>query len=238
MGDYRALMIRLDFMGKSHDSAVADSADTIFGVRAASLAVRIDDVPLVESVSFEIPSGTAVAVTGANGAGKTTLLRVLAGLMVPTAGSAHVGELPVDERSPAFRRIVAGHIGHTSFARDLTLDEQLTMVGVSWGADVPHARERTAALLDDFGLTRLRTRFAHELSSGQTQMFSLALAIARPFDVLLLDEPEQRLDKERRSQVAGILRGLVAEGTTLIFASHNAKLIDAVSDRTVALTRS
>lgn len=225
-------------MGKSHYTVVVASADESFGVRVDSLAVRIDDVPLLESVSFDIPSGTAVAITGANGAGKTTLLRVLAGLMVPTAGSVHVGELPVDERSPAFRRMVAGHIGHTSFARDLTLDEQLTMVGVSWGATVTSSSERATALLDDFGLTRLRTRFAHELSSGQTQMFSLALAIARPFDVLLLDEPEQRLDKERRTQVARILRGLVAEGTTLLFASHNAKLIDAVSDSTVALTRS
>ncbi|WP_141630083.1 ABC transporter ATP-binding protein [Salinibacterium sp. PAMC 21357] len=225
-------------MGKSHNAAVAASAGTAFGVRVDSLAVQIDDVPLLESVSFDILSGTAAAITGANGAGKTTLLRVLAGLMPPTAGSAHVGDLPVDERSPAFRRMVAGHIGHTSFARDLTLDEQLTMVGVSWGAEVPTARERATALLDDFGLTRLRTRFAHELSSGQAQMFSLALAIARPFDVLMLDEPEQRLDKERRTQVARILRGLVAEGTTLLFASHNAKLIDAVSDRTVALTRS
>ncbi|QYH37227.1 ABC transporter ATP-binding protein [Salinibacterium sp. M195] len=217
---------------------MADSADTNFGVRVASLAVHIDDVRLLESVSFDIPTGTAVAITGDNGAGKTTLLRVLAGLMAPTAGSAHVGGLPVDERSPAFRRMVTGHLGHTSFARDLTLDEQLTMVGVSWGSTVTSASERATALLNDFGLTHLRTRFAHELSSGQTQMFSLALAIARPFDVLLLDEPEQRLDKERRSQVARILRSLVAEGTTLLFASHNAKLIDAVSDRTVALTRS
>ncbi|MBH0099497.1 ATP-binding cassette domain-containing protein [Salinibacterium sp. NSLL150] len=225
-------------MGKSQDTAVVAGADGSFGIRVDSLAVRIDDVPLLESVSFDISPGTAAAIIGANGAGKTTLLRVLAGLIAPTTGSAHVGELPADERSPAFRRMVAGHIGHTSFARDLTLDEQLTMVGVSWGAEVPVARERAAVLLDDFGLTRLRTRFAHELSSGQTQMFSLALAIARPFDVLLLDEPEQRLDKERRSQVARILRGLVAEGTTLLFASHNAKLIDAVSGSTVALTRS
>jgi len=225
-------------MGKSHDTAVVAAADENFGVRVDSLAVYIDDVPLLQPVSFEIPAGTAAAITGANGAGKTTLLRVLAGLIAPTSGSAHVGDLPVDERSPAFRRIVAGHIGHLSFARDLTLDEQLTMVGVSWGAEVTPARERAAALLDDFGLTRLRMRFAHELSSGQTQMFSLALAIARPLDVLLLDEPEQRLDKERRTQVARILRGLVANGTTLLFASHNAKLIDAVSDCTVALKRS
>ncbi|MGJ8721616.1 MAG: ABC transporter ATP-binding protein [Salinibacterium amurskyense] len=225
-------------MGNSQDTDAALEVERSSAVRVHSLAVSVDDVPLLEPVSFDIPAGTAVAITGANGAGKTTLLRVLAGLVPPTAGSAHVGERPVDERSPAFRRMVAGHIGHTTFARDLTLDEQLTMVGVSWGSAITTASERSAALLDDFGLTRLRTRFAHELSSGQTQMFSLALAIARPFDVLLFDEPEQRLDKERRSQVAGILRGLVAQGTTLLFASHNAKLIDAVSDRTVALTRS
>ncbi|MEV8254812.1 ABC transporter ATP-binding protein [Rhodoglobus sp. NPDC076762] len=225
-------------MGNSHDTDAALDVERSSAVRVESLAVSIDGVALLEPVSFDIPAGTAVAITGANGAGKTTLLRVLAGLVPPTAGSAHIGERPVDERSPAFRRMVAGHIGHTSFARDLTLDEQLTMVGVSWGSAVTSSSERATALLDDFGLSHLRTRFAHELSSGQTQMFSLALAIARPFDVLLLDEPEQRLDTERRSQIAGIVRGLVDDGTTLLFASHNAKLIDAVSDRTVSLMRS
>lgn len=225
-------------MGKSHHGTDAVASGSAVAVEVDSLAVQVDSVSLLEPLSFALDAGTAAAITGANGAGKTTLLRAVAGLIVPTSGSVRVGGLPADERSPAFRRLIAGHIGLASFARDLTLEEQLTMVAVSWGSEVDAARSAAEALLDKFGLLRLRTRFSHELSSGQTQMFSLALALARPFEVLLLDEPEQRLDKERRAQVAEILRAVVNDGKTLVFASHNTTLVDAVSDRAVAVTRS
>jgi ABC-2 type transport system ATP-binding protein len=206
-------------------------------VEVESVGVGVGGELLLHPVSFTLDAGQGLAITGTNGSGKTTLLRVLAGLVEPNSGSARVGGLNVNERNARFRRTVAGLIGYPPIARDLTLEEQLTLVAVSWGASMPTARVRAATLLAEFDISRLRQRFAHELSSGQSQLFSLALTLARPFDVLLLDEPEQRLDVDRLELVSGLLRKLVDDGKTLVFASHNRFMIEALSDRVISLDR-
>ena len=76
--------------------------------------------------------------------------------------------------------------------------------------------------LGAFDVAHLARRFPHELSSGQAQAFALCLTLARPADVLLLDEPEQRLDEERIALLDEQLRQRVDGGTTLVVATHRA----------------
>jgi ABC-2 type transport system ATP-binding protein len=204
-------------------------------VEVERVSVVVDGIPLLRPVDLAVGAGEAVAVTGPNGAGKTTLLRVLAGLSRPTTGSARVQGRPVDERDPAFRRAVSGSIGHPPVARDLTLAEHLAVIAATWGADAEAARQRAAAHLDRWRLTSLARRFPHELSSGQSQLAALAMATVRPHDVLLLDEPEQRLDPERLQLVIRILREELDDGRTVVLATHSPVLRDAVARRTVAL---
>ncbi len=205
-------------------------------VLADRVEVVLDGGVLLAPVSFSLGAGASLAVRGANGSGKTTLLRVLAGLARPTGGSVSVAGARVDERRSGFRAVVAALVGVPPLARDLTLREHLVLVGVSWGAGVAAAEARADALLDRLALTRLARRFPHELSSGQVQLFTLALTLARPFQVLLLDEPEQRLDADRLALVGGVLRALVDAGTTLVLASHSGVLVDAVADEVLELT--
>jgi ABC-2 type transport system ATP-binding protein len=204
-------------------------------VEVERVSVVVDGIPLLRPVDLAVGAGEAVAVTGPNGAGKTTLLRVLAGLSRPTTGSARVQGRPVDERDPAFRRAVSGSIGHPPVARDLTLAEHLAVIAATWGADAEAARDRATAHLDRWRLTSLARRFPHELSSGQSQLAALAMATVRPHDVLLLDEPEQRLDPERLQLVIRILREELDDGRTVVLATHSPVLRDAVARRTVAL---
>ncbi len=205
-------------------------------VVAESLGVTAHDGTLLLPTTFSLEKGQCLAVTGANGSGKTTLLRVLAGVKRPSSGRASVAGLEVNERDRRFRRAVAGQIGSAPIARDLTLEEHLSLVGVSWGSSTASARNRARTLLDECEIGRLSERFPHELSSGQSQLFSFALTLARPFDVLLLDEPEQRLDRERLALITRKLRALIDGGTTVIIASHNASLIDAVATKRLALS--
>lgn len=195
----------------------------------------MDDVGLLAPISFSLAAGEALAVTGSNGSGKTTLLRLLAGLARPTAGAARIHGAPVDERSPAFRRVVSGSIGRPPVARDLTLEEHLALVAASWGSSVEEARERAAAELERWQLTSLRRRFPHELSSGQSQLFALALAVVRPYEVLVLDEPEQRLDPDRLGVVIEVLLQEIAAGRTVVFATHSVVLREAVASRIIRL---
>lgn len=200
-------------------------------IEASNLRLAIDDVALLQPTSIRLAAGEALAVTGSNGSGKTTLLRILAGLARPTSGAARIHGAPVDERSPAFRRVVSGSIGRPPVARDLTLEEHLALVAASWGSSVDQARERAAAELERWQLTALRRRFPHELSSGQSQLFALALAVVRPYEVLVLDEPEQRLDPDRLGIVIEVLREEIAAGRTVVFATHSVVLREAIASR-------
>jgi ABC-type multidrug transport system ATPase subunit len=204
-------------------------------IKASNLRLAIDDVALLSATSFTLAAGEALAVTGSNGSGKTTLLRILAGLARPTSGAARIHGAPIDERSPAFRRVVSGSIGRPPVARDLTLEEHLALVAASWGSSVEEARERAAAELERWQLTALRRRFPHELSSGQSQLFALALAVVRPYEVLVLDEPEQRLDPDRLGIVIDVLREEIAAGRTVVFATHSVVLREAIASQILRL---
>lgn len=199
------------------------------------VSVTFEGTTLLAPVSFGVDAGQALAVTGANGTGKTTLLRVLAGLTRPSGGAVAVDGVGPDERRREFRALVAALIGVPPLARNLTVREHLVLVAASWGFSVADAEERADQLLVDFGIAALSLRFPHELSSGQTQLFSLALTLSRRFQVLLLDEPEQRLDTERQQLVGRALRGLVNAGRTLVLSSHSPALVEHVADRIVHL---
>lgn len=205
-------------------------------VSVSQVSVALGSETLLAPVSFDLEAGQALALVGPNGSGKTTLLRVLAGLTPPSGGVITVGAEPPSERSSRFRGQVAAVLGVPPMARNLTLREHLTLVGSSWGYTVEDANDRAEAVLEDFGIIRLQSRFPHELSSGQSQLFSLALTLSRPFEMLILDEPEQRLDPDRLTLVGHLLRRLTDRGATLVMASHSNTLVEHVTDRVVEIT--
>ncbi len=204
-------------------------------VVARDVAVRIDEHQLLAPVTFELGRGRALAVTGPNGSGKTTLLRVLAGVQPPSGGAVSVLGATPDERSPSFRGDVAALLGPPPLARNLTLLEYLALVGTSWGLELGHAVARARDLLAELRISALEDRFAHELSSGQGQLYSLALVLTRPCAVLLLDEPEQRLDPERLELVTRALERRKDDGVTLVVASHSPALVGRIADERLEL---
>ncbi|MEP7763482.1 ABC transporter ATP-binding protein [Sanguibacter sp. 25GB23B1] len=242
MGPGRVAPWRRNRSGSPADDQAADRATdappspgTGPLVAARGVGVRIDDADLLLPVTFDLHAGHALAVRGPNGSGKTTLLRVVAGLAEPTSGTVLVGGRPPDDRDRHFRARLAALVGPPPLARNLTLHEHLALVGASWGTTTSDATEHGHALLTGLGIDRLARRFPHELSSGQAQLFALALTLARPADILLLDEPEQRLDAERLEVVADLLRGTVDAGTALLVASHSPTFVERVADATIVL---
>lgn len=218
--------------------------DDVFrsGRSAPPPLIRLDDVgvtaagsTLLAPTSLHIEPGRIVALRGENGSGKTTLLRTLAGTIRPTTGTVTVGGRPVEERDPGFRRRVAALIGLPPLAPDLTAVDHIALVSSTWERDPGAVEAATTAVLDDFGLHAVTSRFPHELSSGQTQLLALALVFVRPFDVLLLDEPEQRLDPDRVDLLARAMRARCATGATIIAATHSEGLARATAHVTVTL---
>lgn len=193
-------------------------------LRTSNLSKTYGDRPALLPLDLEIPSGQRVAVVGHNGSGKTTLLRMLAGLLDPSSGSAHIGDHPAGS-APA--RAALSWLSDTpTFYDDLSLREHLDYIvrlhGVadaSAHADELLARLQLQARSDDIPTT---------FSRGLRQKAAIALALIRPFRVLLVDEPFVGLDETGKRSLLELLDDAAASGCTLLVATHELSFVDRV----------
>lgn len=175
-----------------------------------------------------------VALLGANGSGKSTLLRIASGRDLPTSGTVRLGGSPLTEEDVRIRTqigVVADTVGHYP---DLTIAEHLHLVAVAHGAG-DDADELVEQALADCRLADHTDALPGSLSSGQTQAMMLAAVLVRPRRLLILDEPEQRLDPAARDWLAGVLQAEKKSGTALLIATHHTDLAAAVADRVLVL---
>ncbi|MEI2827773.1 MAG: ABC transporter ATP-binding protein [Dermatophilaceae bacterium] len=211
--------------------ADATPADTVGGVlKGHGLTKQVNGAWLLRPTDIEVSRGECVVLRGPNGSGKTTLLRILAGMMTPSEGTVTINGRPVDERDRATRDAVAALVGAPTAYRDLTLGDHLVLIDATWGRDPQTCADRVLEQLDALEISHLATRFPHELSSGQQQLFHLALVLIRPARVLLLDEPEQRLDTHKRNLLTELLTARAESGTALVVACHDPDMTEALGD--------
>ncbi|MGW9158318.1 ABC transporter ATP-binding protein [Microbacterium sp. NPDC055665] len=204
-------------------------------IEVDEVTVSAGEVTLLRPVTMTATRGEAVVIRGRNGTGKSTLLRVLAGTQKPSSGMVRIAGEAVAPRDRAFRRRVATMIGLPPMAPDLTVSDHVLLVATTWLDDPDAATALARRVLAELDLTAFGQRFPHELSSGQIQLFGIALVLARPFDVLILDEPEQRLDPEHVESVIRALRARRDEGAAVIAATHSPLLADGLADRALWL---
>jgi len=202
-------------------------------LQAAAVGMRIDEAVLLMPTDVELGAAECVILRGPNGSGKTTLLRILAGTMPPSEGEATLDGSPVDERDELTRTAIAALIGAPATYRDLTLVDHLVLIESTWGRVGQGADDRAGQILGLLEIDHLAERFPHELSSGQQQLFHLAMVLVRPSSILLLDEPEQRLDTDKRALLTRILLERKAAGTSLLIACHDPAVTEALADTIV-----
>jgi heme ABC exporter ATP-binding subunit CcmA len=189
---------------------------------------------VIEDLTFTLAAGRAIALVGPNGAGKTTVLKCIVGSAEPKAGKILLDGLPIDERAEVVRRDVASLLDDLDFFPDLSAAEHLDLLARAHGN--PEPEDLVDTLLDDVGLLAAADQLPGSLSSGQRRRLALATALVRPRKLLVLDEPEQRLDTAGVAWLAERLKQEKKAGTSILFASHDTTLVDAVADQTVALT--
>jgi ABC-type multidrug transport system ATPase subunit len=195
-------------------------------LRTEELDVGYRDRVLLRGLRLAVDAGDVLAVTGPNGAGKSTLLRCLAGLLRPLAGRVLVEGAPADERSPAFRRTVASLLENAAWYPNLTAGEHLELVRLA-NRPVPPGWFPADELATRLGVTRFASVLPGRLSTGQRQRLALALVLARPSRLLLLDEPERHLDEAGRTALGGLLREYARRAGAVVLASHDPVLIAA-----------
>ena len=187
-------------------------------VEIDGLFVSYGSTPVLVDVALTVPAGAGVCVVGENGIGKSTLLRCVASLQAPDDGEIRVfGGSPGS--TPDFWRAVVTTVEPPTWYPGLTTREHAELVCRAHGQDPDDSGIDEA--LDRFGLGGHLDAIPASLSSGQKQRLTLALTLLRPSSLLILDEPEQRLDRDGRLLVADLLTEYLKTGGSVLMASHD-----------------
>ncbi|MEU8516758.1 ABC transporter ATP-binding protein [Kitasatospora sp. NPDC048722] len=234
--------------------ALAAASPTAYGAGAAIVCDRLVrifsaegiEVQALQGLELTIAQGDLVALVGASGSGKSTLLTILAGLDVPTAGTATVAgcdllEMPARERL-RYRREVVGFIWQQTArnllpfltaAENIALPMQLR--GRRGGGSSRKQAGRVAELMEALEIGDLAHRRPDELSGGQQQRVAIAVAMANNPPVLLADEPTGELDSETGAVIFEAFRTVNRElGATVVIVTHDPMVAGEVR-RTVAI---
>ena len=203
-------------------------------LKVAGLSKSFGPVTIVDNFNLEVREGEAIALTGRNGAGKSTILRCLIGAIRPDSGRVELEGTRLSETDPQIRRDVATVIDDLDFFPDLSVVEHLDLLARAHGIPDPDAA--VDEVLHEVQLVPQSGQLPGTLSSGQRRRLALATAFVRPRKLLILDEPEQRLDVEGIAWLAARLKAERERGLAIVMASHEPHLVETVATRTVRLT--
>ncbi|RKQ33392.1 ABC transporter ATP-binding protein [Kocuria tytonis] len=192
--------------------------------------------PVVEGLTCAVSAGEALVLVGPNGAGKSTVLRTLAGQQPALQGTVELCGQPMRENSPFYREHVSSLFDEDAFFPGLAVRDHLELVARGHGLDNPG--DVVEGALERFGLLPRADSSPYRLSSGQRRRVLLAAALLRPSSLLILDEPEQRLDHSFRKLLTGVLQQARGQGTALVVASHDHDFTRAVASSVLTIEES
>jgi ABC-2 type transport system ATP-binding protein len=196
-------------------------------IEVRGLTKRFGQVLAVDQLSFGVERGTVTGFLGSNGAGKTTTLRMLLGLVRPDAGTATINGRPYRDLEEPLHQVGAV-LEASSFHPGRTARNHLRVQAMAGQADP----SRIEDVLDLVELTGAAGRRIGGFSLGMRQRLGLATALLTDPELLILDEPANGLDPEGVRWLRDLLRGLAAEGATVLVSSHLlaevAQTVDAV----------
>jgi ABC-2 type transport system ATP-binding protein len=184
----------------------------------------------VDGLSLELRRGETVALLGPNGAGKSTSLDMLLALRKPTGGSIRMFG------SDPYHAVKTGQVGAMlqsgGLMPEVTVRELVTLIAGLHPRPVP-----VETTLRRAGIAEVADQRVDKLSGGQTQRVRFALAIAGECDLIVLDEPTTAMDVETRQRFWASMKEEVAEGRTLLFATHYLEEADQAADRVLVINR-
>jgi len=184
-------------------------------------------------LTFSVERGEATALVGRNGAGKSTLLRCVVGAESLDSGQVEIGGIPLDESSATVRSAMATLLDDVDYFPDISVVEHLRLL--AWLHRAANPDETVDDVTAQLGLTAVCDQLPPTLSSGQRHRLGLAACFVRPRELLVLDEPEQRLDADGRRWLGERLTAEKSQGGAVLFASHDADLVRAVADHIIEI---
>jgi len=195
-------------------------ATSEYAIEATRLVKRFGKTTALDGVDLVARPGRVLGVLGPNGAGKTTAVRILATLLRPDGGRASVCGYDVLRDAHQVRQLIGLTGQYAAVDEGLSGTNNLIMIGRLLGMPRPDARARAAELLARFDLTDAAARPAKTYSGGMRRRLDLAASLVGRPRVLYLDEPTTGLDPRSRTDVWGMVRGLVADGVTVLLTTQ------------------
>ena len=197
-------------------------------LKTNALSKTYKNFKALNGLTMSVPKGAIYGFVGKNGAGKTTLIRLICGLQEPTSGDYSLyGKKNTEKTILKSRRRMGAVVETPSIYMDLTavdnLKEQYRILGLPSYDDIPN-------LLKLVGLENTGNKKAKNFSLGMRQRLGFAQALMEDPSLLILDEPLNGLDKHGVVHIRNVIKGLRAEGKTVILASHNQVDIDELCD--------
>ena len=195
------------------------------------------DLRAVDGLDLVVQPGEIFGLLGPNGAGKTTTAGMLTTRVIPTSGQAFVGGIDVVAH-PALAKQILGIVSQqNTLDRQLTVWENLYFHGRLFGIPARESRRTATELLELFQLEKWSGASVYALSGGMAQRLMVARAIFHRPAVLFLDEPTAGLDPQSRLALWDTLRGLNAEGQTILLTTHYMEEADQLCGRVAIMDR-
>lgn len=189
----------------------------------------------IDGIDLAVPRGSLFGLLGPNGAGKSTLINILAGLVRKSAGTAEIWGYDIERETRAARAsigVVPQELNiDPFFTPRALLDLQAGLYGV------PKSQRRTDAILEAVGLSDKAEAYARSLSGGMRRRLMVAKALVHRPPVLVLDEPTAGVDIDLRQQLWSYVRGLNAEGVTVLLTTHYLEEAESLCDRIAIIAK-
>jgi ABC-2 type transport system ATP-binding protein len=202
-------------------------------VELSRVSKRFGDFTAVDDLSFTLAKGSILGFLGPNGAGKTTTLRMMLGIIPPDAGTISVLGRAIGE--------VRSRIGYLPEERGLykrmRADAAIAYIATLKGMKRAAALARARALLDGFGLGAFARVRIEGLSKGMAQKVQMLAAIAHDPEFVILDEPFSGLDPVNQTELEAFIRGLAADGKTILFSTHTMQHAERLCDKLLVLAK-
>ncbi len=203
------------------------------GLEVVSIAKSYDKRAVLTDISLSVAKGEVLGLLGPNGAGKTTCFYSIMGLVRPDSGRILLDGVDIT-RLPMYRRAILG-LGYlpqeTSIFRGLTVEQNIATVLELVEPDRATRAAELEVLLEEFGLTKLRSSAAMALSGGERRRCEIARALAAHPSIILLDEPFAGIDPLSINDIRHLVIDLKRRGIGVLITDHNVRETLDIVDR-------
>jgi ABC-2 type transport system ATP-binding protein len=206
-------------------------------IETEGLTKRFGDLAAVDGIDLAVPAGSVFGFLGPNGSGKTTTIRVLLGLVNATAGSWRLLGEPMPARAGEVLPRIGALIEGPAFYPWLTGRQNLARTDAA-GSDGQRStrRRRIDEALARVGLSAVADKKCRTYSFGMRQRLGLALALLRPRQLLVLDEPTNGMDPQGTREIRNLTKELAAEGATVFLSSHLLSEVEQVCSHVAVMS--